>query len=247
MTFYNPSYTKTFLSVLGLLVLQAGCIVPKVTEGFASLDLKDIKTISRRELNPDESPWVGFSRVEYIDGTAEPKTWDYVYRKTFNRSKDDAAVAIATVEVPHQESALLLIRQYRPAQNKIVVEFPAGLIDSHIGESEADAALRELREETGYGDHIPGVKVNVRSVHRRLAVDSGISSSCVTIVQASIKLDHENIEALPNFQDGEKIITDVVPLSKLGDYIEYYQNDKDHIVSAEILHFAAGLALSKNK
>lgn len=39
-------------------------------------------------------------------------------------------------------------KQFRPPINKVVIEIPAGLVDA--GESAAESAVRELKEETGY-------------------------------------------------------------------------------------------------
>jgi ADP-ribose pyrophosphatase len=43
---------------------------------------------------------------------------------------------------------MILQKQYRPPLDKIVIEIPAGLIDA--GETAEQAAVRELKEETGY-------------------------------------------------------------------------------------------------
>ncbi len=43
---------------------------------------------------------------------------------------------------------LLLQKQFRPPINKVTIEVPAGLVDE--GETAAESAVRELREETGY-------------------------------------------------------------------------------------------------
>ncbi len=56
----------------------------------------------------------------------------------------DAVVIIATDE---NDEHILLNREYRMAVGDYVYNFPAGLIDE--GESPAEAARRELKEETG--------------------------------------------------------------------------------------------------
>ncbi len=47
-----------------------------------------------------------------------------------------------------EDGRIVLIKQYRPALNKWILEVPAGRVEP--GEKPFDAALRELVEETGY-------------------------------------------------------------------------------------------------
>lgn len=42
----------------------------------------------------------------------------------------------------------MLQKQFRPPIDKVTIEVPAGLVDE--GETAEQAAIRELREETGY-------------------------------------------------------------------------------------------------
>lgn len=50
---------------------------------------------------------------------------------------------------------IILQKQFRPPINKVCIEVPAGLVDE--GETAGQAAVRELKEETGYvGEVIEG-------------------------------------------------------------------------------------------
>ena len=80
--------------------------------------------------------------------------WFNVIAKTLSGSNPDTPyyslqmpdyVAIVAL-TEHQE--VLLVRQYRPAVERYTLELPSGHVEQ--GESPAEAAKRELLEETGY-------------------------------------------------------------------------------------------------
>lgn len=87
-----------------------------------------------------------YLRLVRKDIEAEPRgkwTWETVERvKVYGRG----AVVIAAVTT---EKELILERNWRAPLESYILQFPAGVMDIE-GESEADAARRELIEETGY-------------------------------------------------------------------------------------------------
>lgn len=90
--------------------------------------------------------WLQLIDRNYRTRTGEHKAWSYIER-IGNRE--------AVVVVPRtRDGRLLLIRQFRVPFAADVIEFPAGLIDD--GETPQQAALRELREETGFSGTVTG-------------------------------------------------------------------------------------------
>ncbi len=70
-------------------------------------------------------------------------TWEFVQR--VNNPSPVGIVALTA------DRRMILITQFRIPVGKVCVEIPAGLVgDAQAGESWKTAAIRELREETGY-------------------------------------------------------------------------------------------------
>src|SRR5699024_4508962 len=76
----------------------------------------------------------GYDEVEHPDGSRQQYEWI------------DLADIVVIVGVT--DTDVIFIEQYRPTIGQRVLECPAGAIEH--GESPEDAAVRELREETGY-------------------------------------------------------------------------------------------------
>ena len=74
--------------------------------------------------------------------TVEMEGQKYTKREIVERHPSVGIVAIT------EDDEIILIKQYRKAIDKEIYEIPAGMVD--FGEEPQKAALRELKEETGY-------------------------------------------------------------------------------------------------
>jgi 8-oxo-dGTP pyrophosphatase MutT (NUDIX family) len=124
--------------------------------------------------------------VQWRDVHGREHFWEFAARNADRQ----AALVIAWLQPSDQ---LVLIRQYRPPAGGVVIEFPAGLVND--GESPEAAALRELREETGYHGRV------LRSLP--IAYNTpGLSSERVHMVLAEVD---ETIPPTPQLDVGEEI------------------------------------------
>lgn len=69
----------------------------------------------------------------------------------------DAGTSAVVVPVTVNKT-VIMIKIFRPAQNKVLMEFPGGYIEK--GEDPAAGATRELAEETGYGGELTFLGTN---------------------------------------------------------------------------------------
>ena len=129
--------------------------------------------------------------------------WEYVDRI----GATGAAIIVAVTE----EQKLLLVEQYRIPVHARTIELPAGVIGDEPGggdECHADAAKRELLEETGYSaESIETLTTGPAS--------SGLTSEVVTLLLATgLKRVHAG-----GGVGHESIIVHEVPLSDAHDWL----------------------------
>jgi ADP-ribose pyrophosphatase len=144
---------------------------------------------------PIEVMWEG----RFITAKREGK-WEYV-----GRARGIAAAVIVAIDDGH----ILLVEQYRVPLKANCLELPAGLIgDDSEGEPMAEAAARELEEETGY-------RAAAIEALGNFASSPGMVSETFTLVRAT------GLEKVGDGGgvDGENILVHRVPLAGVADFI----------------------------
>lgn len=131
------------------------------------------------------------------------------------------------------DNEIVIIRQFRPPTGKYVWETPAGLIDP--GEDPAEAALRELEEETGYRGKLTRIMPASYS-------SSGLSGE--SVYMAFVEIDGSEYPAdrklETRFDDSESIATYRVKHSELNSFLMQKVSEGDGVDSKLLLYSIFG-------
>ncbi|GJJ14887.1 hypothetical protein Clacol_009156 [Clathrus columnatus] len=175
--------------------------------------------ISRNELPASEAKWITLEKIKYKDQDGRERFWEVASRKTRKESGIDA-VAILTILQPKDKSppAIVILEQYRPPVDQYVIELPAD-----GGETPEQAAIRELKEETGF--EAEGI---IESSYL-MVTSPGMSTANMKLVALRVPIENENaLKDLP-----EQVL-------EPGEYIVR----KGFAIDARLSHFALGYHFS---
>ncbi len=151
--------------------------------------------------------------ISYEDRHGHVRKWEAVDRI------NSAGVVVVIPVTDGKE--LVLIRQYRPALDRYVIELPAGLVES--GEDYVEAGKRELIEETGYA-------AGAVSLLTEGVVSTGINAEMWKIVLAlDVKEVPEEVLADHPSDDNEDIEVIKTPLESVYETLESYKDNGDVI------------------
>ncbi len=90
-------------------------------------------------------------------------------------------------------NTVLLVQQFRPGPEAVLLELPGGAIDP--GEEPAQAAARELLEETGYRGEIEPVGTTWQCAYSTMRKYSFVARNCVKVQEPALD-EYEFIEVV---------------------------------------------------
>ncbi|XP_008399668.1 ADP-sugar pyrophosphatase [Poecilia reticulata] len=182
-----------------------------------------------------EGKWVKLEQTTYLDPAGNTRTWETAKRTTRRSNTEaDGVGIIALLKRTLHKDCVVMVKQFRPPMGGNTLEFPAGLIDE--GETAAVAALRELKEETGYKGEVVGVTPVT-------CLDPGLSNCTTQIALVNINGDDvENINPTQQLGDGEFVEVILLPLDEFQCKIDDLIRREKIIVDSKVYIFAMGMA-----
>ncbi|KAK8132697.1 hypothetical protein PG999_000870 [Apiospora kogelbergensis] len=146
-------------------------------------------------------------RIDYKDARGKQRTWETAERRTRPKGGDIDGVGIVAILEKSTGPEIVLQKQFRPPIDKVCIEVPAGLVDE--GETAEQAAIRELKEETGY-------VAKVAETTPMMFNDPGFCNTNLRMIHVIIDMSlPENQDPKPQLEDDEFIEVFTTPLTSL--------------------------------
>ncbi|KAF1752492.1 hypothetical protein GCK72_019047 [Caenorhabditis remanei] len=177
--------------------------------------------------------WIQTRQVGFKTSNGQQGVWQSVHRNTKPIEAPADGVSILARVRKEGKLFLVLIKQYRIPCGKLCLELPAGLIDA--GETAQQAAIRELKEETGYTSG----KVVMES--KLCFLDPGLTDDSQCLVVVDVDGDApENLNPIQVLDSTESIEVLLIEQSKLMAYISNLDSSSI-VVESTLLAYAMGI------
>ena len=195
----------------------AATLPPLAPGGSSSAPDSSASRVIKRETT-HATRWLAMRHLTYVDPAGAERGWDSVARSTRSPGAvADAVCVFATLRRANEPDRVLLVRQFRPPLDAETIELPAGLIDGD--EAPEIAALRELKEETGYVGTLTTegtTGTTGTTTTPAMPLSPGLSDETVCLVRVDVDLDApENAHPKQELEGSEFITVYAVPKDTL--------------------------------
>lgn len=152
--------------------------------------------------------WLSLKTVNYIDFDGIEMEWDFVTRNTKKPNYPDMVIIIPILKSKMSSSIdTLIVEQYRPPIESYSCEMPTSYIGTK--ESPEDAALRKLKEQTGY---IGTLDTTFEA--DELCMTPEVSDETIQMVVINVDLDDPiNVNPKSQLNDGSPVVVKRIPLT----------------------------------
>ncbi|KAF5877633.1 putative adp-ribose pyrophosphatase protein [Botrytis fragariae] len=210
--------------------------LPLVPEHHIKMSIDNAKVLKTEPLDPAKAKWTKLVLSTYRDPRGKVRDWEHAERSTRPKSSEIDGVGIVAIIQKETGPELVLQKQYRPPLDKVVIEVPAGLIDE--GETAEEAALRELKEETGY--------VGVLSESTPIMFnDPGFCNTNLKMVHVTIDMsDSANQNLVPELEENEFIEVFTLPLKDLWETCKKWEKE-GYAIDARVGTLAEGIEVAR--
>lgn len=188
--------------------------------------------------------WLRTGLITYHDPSGGEHKYETVERTTRRGDLDGVDVLAFLTSNRLNGRHLLLVLSYRPPVDRVCIEFPAGLAEEN--ETAEEAALRELREETGFVGRASG------STSPELFLDPWKSNENTKLVTVVVDGDDEgNFENILNLGQKQQLDEDefldvlIVPVEGLLSRLSRYVDELGFGIDGKVHTFALALELSQ--
>ncbi|CCD22948.1 ADP-ribose diphosphatase NDAI_0A07940 [Naumovozyma dairenensis CBS 421] len=199
---------------------------------------EDAKIIEAKPVsNTKDCKWIGLEKIKYTDPNGNEREWDSAVRLTRHDGEIDGIGVLAILKYDDgRPDEILLQKQYRPPVKGVCIEMPAGLIDK--GEDVATAAIRELKEETGFVGKIIHISPTAFN-------DPGFTNTNLVLVTIEIDMSlPENKNPQTELEENEFIECFSVPLKKFAEELIELEK-KGYKLDARVQNVAQGILMAK--
>ncbi|KAI6251118.1 hypothetical protein HI914_00751 [Erysiphe necator] len=219
------------------------------------------KVLKTEILKSEDAKWIQLMLTTYRDPLGKERTWEYAERQTRPQSSSvDAVGIVAILDLPTGTyppmslrylfiisksiigPEIVLQKQFRPPVNTVCIEIPAGLVDE--GETPEQAAIRELKEETGYIGEI-SISTSIMLNGTSSYSNPGFCNTNLKMIHMTVDMNNpKNQNPQPELEENEFIEVFTLPLKSLFAQCEIWEREGFGL-DARVATLAEGIELAR--